>query len=63
MRNLEYKAQSYRLNDITVERLKKLKIKSGLSFNIIFEHLLNLEKQYGMPKMSLGNRDNLSQTE
>lgn len=51
MRDRHYKLKGFRLDDITLERLEKLKEKSGASWNLVFMSLLNLEKQYGLDGM------------
>ena len=61
-RDLHYKVKQFRLGESTMENLQNIKLKTGLSWNMLFTNLINLEKKYGMQKVSLGNRDKKSQT-
>lgn len=45
MRDIEYKAKSFRLNEKTYSKLKKLK--GDESWNIFFLHLIELKQKHG----------------
>lgn len=40
MRNMHYKPISFRLNDKTVEKLKKIHNETNLSYNLIFTEMI-----------------------
>jgi len=51
MRNKQYKAYSYRLEDKTDRAIKNLASENGVSKNLLFKGLIYLVEQYGLPKM------------